>query len=257
MAQNYGLFATTVHPDRTPDLLLSCGERPLAGLPEVIPGGDTVVRARRVDGGRVTVESHWQDGWLDPDCRPRRHRFREPPARPHADVAGELPPRHHAAAADAAPGVPPAFGRRDRFRSLLPLLRRLGSRQEHDDREFRAAAGPLRRHGRHRCLGTGRRGAGGAVPGSLSPGAPGPGALPDRRRVSPASVTGGSARTAGAGARRGHGLGFRAVRRRAGPRPGAITDLVERLCRSIPVYDLHLTRSTRFWELLDRELPRT
>ncbi len=30
-----------------------------------------------------------------------------------------------------------------------------------------------------------------------------------------------------------------------------LTALVGRLCESVPVYDLHFTRSARFWDLID------
>ena len=256
VADNYGGVASSVDPARTPDLQLTCGERLLAGLPEVIPGGEPVVRARRVDGGRLTIESHWQDGWLDPDAGRGAIAFasRQPihmrmSLENFLRVSTQLLLTRRQTFLLHSAGVIDAgrcflfFGASGAGKSTTTTNSAPRSALS-DDMVALDVSGPA----------------------AEAQAVPFMGAFPPEHRVQGHYPIAGAFRlrqsaderlerlaTARAVATVSASVPFVAE---LGLDPAAITDLVHRLCRSIPVYDLHLTRSGRFWDLLDREFPR-
>lgn len=257
VAENYGVFASPVDPTRSPDLLLTCGERPLAGLPEVIPGGAPVLHALPAAGGRLTIESHWQDGWLDPAA-----------GRGAIGLASRQPTHLRMSLENYL-----------RVATQLLLTRRQAF--------LLHSAGVI--EGGRCFLFFGASGAGKSTTTTNS--APRPalsddmvaidvsgavaeaqavpfyGAFPPEHRVRGHYPIAGAFRlrqsaedrverlaTARAVATVSASVPFVAE---LGLDPAGITDLVDRLCRSVPVYDLHLTRGGKFWDVIQRELRRS
>ncbi|UCF68788.1 MAG: hypothetical protein JSV80_05730 [Acidobacteriota bacterium] len=63
--QHYAPFARPVAADRTADLTIRCheGRGIVVALPP--PGGSTVIDVEPQGPARFTIRSHWQDGWVD------------------------------------------------------------------------------------------------------------------------------------------------------------------------------------------------
>jgi hypothetical protein len=60
-------FAPFAEPAATApaDLTVRCREAAGTVLPLPPPGGETSLELARTEGGRYTIRSHWQDGWID------------------------------------------------------------------------------------------------------------------------------------------------------------------------------------------------
>jgi len=65
VAPQYLPFAGPADPARRADLVVTCREGEGVFVPLPPPGGATEIEVQRQGPGRYQVRSHWQDGWLD------------------------------------------------------------------------------------------------------------------------------------------------------------------------------------------------
>lgn len=250
VAPQYLPFAAPVDRGRRPDLEVACSEGEGVFLPLPPPGGATEIAVERPEPGRYRVRSHWQDGWVDVESG-----------------TGEMVLTDRLFA---------------RFRMSLENYLRVASQLLAIERNcFLMHAGGLLDAGR--CLlFFGPSGAGKSTATAMSAprralsddmvlidvsgetaiahAVPFYGLFPPTERTRGAFPIGGAFRLRQAPEDRLERLGLaRSIATVSASIPfvhelglshEGLTALVARLCERVAVYDLHFTRSARFWELI-------
>jgi hypothetical protein len=252
--RHYHPFAEPAGEGPRPDLTVLCrmGEGIVVPLPE--PGGTPVIQLLDEGGGRFRIRSHWQDGWVDlssgegelmlTDCHEIELRMS---VENFLRVACQLflPERtsflmHSAGILDDG-RCHLFFGHSGAGKSTVTELSE-PRRALSDDMVLIDASGPE----------------------VLAHAVPFFGLYPMKERVRGAFPVAGAFRlrqdtrdelvslgTARAAATVSASVPFV---QDLGLNRADLTDVITEVCRRVPIYDLHFTRSGRFWEIIHREL---
>lgn len=250
VAPQYLPFAKPVDPERSPDLAVNCREGTGTFLPLPPPGGATEIAVEPTAPGRYRVRSHWQEGWLDVGSATGEvvlsdrifARFRMS-LENYLRVAGQL------LAIERGCFLMHTSGLLDAGRCLL-FFGPSGAGKS----TTTAMSAPRRALSDDMVL---LDVSGGAA---VAHAVPFYGLFPPAERTRGAFPIGGAFRLRQASVDRLERLPLaRSIATVSASVPfvhelglshEGLTALVARLCERVPVYDLHFTRSARFWDLI-------